>query len=96
MAWKPRTITFKHKRRGRDRRRHAAARGYDYQWQQFREAYLRENMWCVDCMRGGRYTGAHHVHHIAKLRERPDLKYKAENLMALCERCHNERTARGE
>lgn len=36
------------------------------------------------------------VHHIAKLRERPDMKYDEANLMALCKMHHTKRTARGE
>lgn len=83
-------------RRTKDTRKSSAARGYDYQWQQFRERYLRQNPLCRDCEGNGIVTAATDVHHIEKLRDRPEMKYEEENLMALCSRCHDQRTARGE
>ena len=80
----------------KDARKHAAARGYDYQWQKFREQYLAYHPLCVDCEREGRATGATDIHHIRKLAEYPALKYEEENLMGLCKRHHDERTGRGE
>jgi 5-methylcytosine-specific restriction protein A len=84
-------------RRESDRQRgHAAARGYDYQWQKFRLYYLAMHPLCMDCEGQGLVAAAEHVHHVEKLSERPDLKYEEANLMPLCERHHNVRTARGE
>lgn len=57
---------------------------------------MAENPICIDCERVGKVKGAEHIHHVAKLADRPDLKYEWSNLMALCERCHNIRTAKGE
>ena len=84
------------RKRQQDTRKHAAARGYDYRWQKFREQYLAQHPLCVDCSSEGMVGAARHIHHIEKLRDRPDLKYEATNLMPLCEHHHDKRTARGE
>ena len=84
-------------RRDHDRLRgNSTQRGYDYQWQQFRERYLAEHPLCFDCEAEGRVSAAVDVHHIVKLRERPDLKYIDSNLMSLCSEHHKKRTAKGE
>ena len=51
---------------------------------------------CRDCRSAGRLTPARDVHHIVKLRERPDLRLDSDNVMPLCRPCHELRTARGE
>ena len=80
-----------------DRQRGSAAeRGYDYTWQQFRLSYLAMHPLCVDCEREGRAEAATDIHHRQKLRDRPELKYEESNLMGLCKRHHDQRTARGE
>lgn len=81
----------------RDRcRKNSRQRGYDRQWEKFREHYLRSHPLCVDCEKQGQYTPAKEVHHIKKLRDYPMLKYNEDNLMGLCHTCHCKRTARGE
>ena len=77
-------------------RGHAAARGYDYQWQKFRKQYLTYHPLCLDCQAIGIVAGATDVHHVRKLRDQPDAKYDDENLMPLCSLHHDQRTARGE
>ena len=77
-------------------RKHAAARGYDYQWQQFRKRYLALNPLCMDCKKIGIVTAATAIHHVQKLKPRPDLKYEESNLMPLCKMHHDRRTAKGE
>jgi 5-methylcytosine-specific restriction protein A len=71
-------------------------RGYDYRWQRFRIIYLAQHPLCVDCESKGRAGAATDVHHIEKLRDRPDLKYEESNLMGLCTEHHSARTAKGE
>ena len=83
-------------RKREDHRQHAAARGYDYQWQQFRRLYLAMHQLCVDCEAIGMVAGATDVHHVVKLRDKPEAKYEEENLMPLCKHHHDTRTARGE
>lgn len=94
MPWKPRT----HNQTARkpDNRPSANARGYDYRWQKFRTTYLREHPLCTDCEANGLVRPATDVHHVAKLRDRPDLKYEPTNLIPLCSPCHDARTAKGE
>jgi 5-methylcytosine-specific restriction protein A len=92
MPWAPKPA--RPKQRPKDTRQHAAARGYDYQWQKFREMYLASNPLCMDCL--PIVTAATDIHHRKKLRDRPELKYEEENLMALCKACHDRRTAKGE
>ncbi|MDE2342931.1 MAG: HNH endonuclease [Betaproteobacteria bacterium] len=74
----------------------AASRGYDRNWQRFRENFLSDHPLCADCENIGRVTLAVEVHHVKKLRHRPDLRLDPENVMALCHSCHSARTARGE
>src|ERR1041384_4611831 len=75
------------------KRPHAAARGYDWQWQQFREQFLNEpeNALCWDCLKENRTTATTDVHHIKKLSEHPELKFDRANLMPLCSGCHDKR-----
>ena len=83
-----------------ERRGSAYSRGYDKQWGKFRLRYLKEHPLCVDCLDkplpGEPVQPATEIHHKQKLRDRPDLKYDRENLMALCHRHHSIRTAKGE
>jgi 5-methylcytosine-specific restriction protein A len=50
----------------------------------------------MDCSAEGMVTAATDVHHKQKLRDRPELKYEFDNLLALCSACHDSRTAKGE
>ena len=84
-------------RRVSDRERgNSNERGYDHNWRRFRLNYLSRNAICADCQAAGIVKAAHHIHHIKKLAEHPELKYDEEWLLPLCERCHNIRTAKGE
>ncbi len=76
----------------------AHSRGYDRQWLQFRTAYLArpENALCRDCQSEGRVRIATELHHVAKLRANPELKYESTNILPLCHECHSTRTGRGE
>lgn len=66
-------------------------RGYDHNWERFRKMYLARHPVCNDC---GRL--ATEVHHVAKVKDRPDLKLVEANCMGLCKPCHTVRTDRGE
>ncbi|MEG0146244.1 MAG: HNH endonuclease [Clostridia bacterium] len=58
---------------------------------------MRDHHLCVDCLeayqarQGGRPRPATMVHHIIPVEERPDLGYDLNNLVALCDTCHNRR-----
>jgi len=71
------------------------------QWLELRSSILEKHHYeCQQCLRQGKYTRAKLVHHINELKDRPDLALKEyyfdsstgekkENLIALCQDCHN-------
>lgn len=64
-------------------------------WLHTRAAYLEQcNYICERCMEQGVITPAEDVHHIVHLTpanyKNPEVSLNPENLMALCQRCHNE------
>ena len=71
-----------------DRRRGSStARGYNWEWQQFRAHYLRRHPLCVKCEEQGNITPATMIHHKTALRDGGS-KYDEDNLVALCFDCH--------
>lgn len=78
-------------------RENSHERGYDYQWRVFRDGFLQANPLCADCLaQENRPEPSVEVHHVIKLRLAPERKFDRTNLMALCKRHHQQRTARGE
>ena len=58
-------------------------------WKRKRELVLkRDDYQCRQCKRYGRTTQANTVHHIYPLEQRPDLALVSENLLSLCNQCH--------
>ena len=49
----------------------------------------RDGYQCRECLRYGRVTEATTVHHIKPLDENPDLKLDSNNLISVCNSCHN-------
>lgn len=82
-------LTPPEKRRGS---RHE--RGYTSHWSRFAKAYLREHPLCVHCQKQGRTTAAYCVDHIDGRGPLGERGYDLANLQALCESCHNRKTAR--
>ena len=74
----------------------AASAIYDRHHRRLREAFFGRNPWCADCLARGQHTPATELHHLQRVRERPDLRLDPDNCRALCEACHSARTARGE
>ena len=67
-------------------------------WKRAREEALRRDRYmCQDCMarfRAGYGIRPHRatmVHHIEPIEERPDLALRLDNLVSLCDECHNKR-----
>ncbi len=59
-------------------------------WRRKREAVLRRDKYqCQMCRRYGRITAATTVHHIQHVEDRPDLTYEDDNLISVCDACHN-------
>ena len=48
----------------------------------------RDKYICQNCKRYGRTTAAEQVHHIKHVDEFPELAYTDDNLIALCNKCH--------
>ncbi len=76
-------------------RRNATKRGYGYDWQKLRERILAEQPLCVDCLETtGRPTPAVEVHHIEGIQAAPHKRLDPQNLVPLCEDCHDKRHGR--
>lgn len=67
-------------------------------WLKFRLHILDSRPLCEDCLAFGIIPPAPslHVHHIRKVRDWPEGLCDDGNVMALCEACHNTRSAKGE
>lgn len=67
--------------------------GFDYngrRWKRLSERVKRRDGYrCVWCRRYGRNVAAAVVHHIKPAGEYPELAYRADNLVSLCQACHN-------
>lgn len=60
-------------------------------WKKKRESILkRDNYLCKECHRFGKSVSANTVHHINPAEDYPDLFLSDENLISLCNSCHNE------
>ena len=75
-------------------RGNANQRGYNSQWRKEREYYLRDNPLCVACQRDNRLTPATVVDHIQPHKGNQDLFWDTDNWQALCQSCHNSKTAK--
>lgn len=72
-------------------------RGYGHDWRKFREMMLANGeAICRDCQAEGLVTPSVELHHKIKIRDRPDLRLEPTNVMGLCLRHHQIRSARGE
>ncbi|XOT28936.1 HNH endonuclease [Bacillus subtilis subsp. subtilis] len=54
-------------------------------------ALTRDHGLCQDCLKERKITKAQTVHHIKELRDHPELALTLENLVSLCNPCHNRR-----
>lgn len=76
----------------RDERKSAAERGYDADWEAFKESYLRDHPLCVCCeaqgiVNGQRGRAGLRVDHIVPLRLAPERRLDPENVQTLCLDC---------
>lgn len=59
-------------------------------WRKLRAAALRRDAYqCVECRKYFRSRPATTVHHIRPREEYPELEWRLDNLVSLCEACHN-------
>jgi 5-methylcytosine-specific restriction endonuclease McrA len=68
----------------------ANQRGYSYQWQKERAAFLVEHPLCMRCLSLGRASEARVVDHVTAHNGDPGLFWDRSNWQALCVSCHNE------
>ena len=60
------------------------------EWRQARRQVLeRDRYECQECKAQGRVGRGRVVHHIQHLDKRPDLALEPDNLLTVCESCHN-------
>ena len=70
------------------------------EWVELRQDILIDKHWeCQECLKLGKYTRADCVHHVNEVKHRPELAlsryyidkhgHKKENLVPLCNVCHN-------
>lgn len=60
-------------------------------WEKVRaEALERDNNECQKCKSKGLYSKAQCVHHKEHVRKRPELALTLDNLISLCNSCHDE------
>ena len=60
-------------------------------WKEKRLKILRRDKYiCVECKRYGKITEATTFHHIYPYELYPELRLNTNNLISLCEKCHNE------
>ena len=62
---------------------------YSYKWEKFSKAFRELNPTCKLCDEQGRVTPSDHVHHIVGIVEDPSKMFDPDNLMALCQPCHD-------
>jgi 5-methylcytosine-specific restriction protein A len=86
---------FRRTKRAPEKRASARARGYDYAWEEFSKAYLREHPLCVQCLAKAKTVPSTQTDHIVPLSKGGE-KYVASNLQALCDSHHSRKTRRGE
>lgn len=61
-------------------------------WRKIREvALVRDNFLCQDCLKEKKIIQAEHVHHIKEVKDAWELRYDLDNLISLCQSCHNKR-----
>lgn len=61
-----------------------------YKWKMKRKEILeRDNYECQHCKAEGLYSKAQCVHHIKELKYNPLLAFDNDNLISLCNTCHN-------
>ena len=61
-------------------------------WKKKRKHILkRDGFLCQECKKNGRRVAAKTVHHVKELELYPKLAFDDDNLVSLCEACHNKK-----
>lgn len=70
-------------------------------WTRLSRRVRKEKPMCEICLKNKKLgkqdfvNPSEEVHHIKKVRDRPDLEFDRDNLMALCKKCHKKLTEQG-
>lgn len=72
----------------------SARRGYDSRWRKYRIAFLDSHPLCEECAKHDRMVLATVVDHIIPHKGDMKLFWDSSNHQALCESCHNRKTAK--
>lgn len=64
-------------------------RGYDRRWDKLSKGFRAAHILCLFCEQEGRDTLAQVTDHILPAKDWPAGKYDADNLCALCKKCHD-------
>ena len=75
------------------RRESSTKRGYDHKWRKNRKHFLADHPLCVECLKIDRTVAANVVDHIIPHRGDKKLFNDQTNWQALCETCHNRKSA---
>ncbi|MBR3288347.1 MAG: HNH endonuclease [Lachnospiraceae bacterium] len=60
---------------------------YDSRWDKVRNIYIKEHPLCEECLKENKSNIARIVHHIKPIEDGGD-KYAFDNLMSVCDSCH--------
>lgn len=77
------------------RRGNSGERGYDARWQKVRAIKLAQDPLCEQHIKRGQVVAATMVHHIQPVETHPELRLVMDNLMSLCNACHEEIEKKG-
>jgi 5-methylcytosine-specific restriction enzyme A len=80
--------------RQHDRRLSARERGYTWEWEKARKAWLEKHPDCVDCLEEGIVTSATVVDHIVPHKGDMTLFWDSKNWQSMCTPHHSKKTAR--
>lgn len=65
---------------------------HSQRWEHKRQAILRRDRYlCQECLRYGRHRQATTVHHKQHVDAHPELAFQNDNLVSLCQGCHNKK-----
>jgi 5-methylcytosine-specific restriction protein A len=67
-------------------------RGYNKRWQAYRLEFLKDNPYCVECLKFDIHTAANEVDHIIPFKGDYDLFWNYNNHQSLCKICHSKKT----
>ena len=102
MPQMPKTDNYDRPKFKRERTRKTShKRGYTKKWAQARLRWLAKHPFCVECLKKGKLNDGtpkrqNHVDHIIPHKGNMQLFWDTSNWQTLCQKHHNQKTAKGE